>query len=930
MTTRHATDIELLERYRRDADRSALDTLLTRYYPSVYRTIRNLVHHEADASDLAQATFVKVLEAGARPRAPSRFKSWVLTIAVNEVRQFWRNRQRAPRHDPLFDAYLDSGPSDPARTEFEQQLAQALESFPEKLKLPLVLHYYQSLSLAEVADLLGVAKSTVQSRCRTALTRLRKWFEKRGHYALALRIPDFFPEVAALGARVGVASAVKAAVLVLLLAVTGVFLFTELDAPDSPTVDPGRVRAADSGVKGSASRMDEPASTQGARVEREQPKPKRVVASEGNGVITGQLVQLPDYTPVGGAEVLVSLSFHYKNDYKGPDDDASFVNRYTTDGDGRFVCDELPTSRVFDLYLRKPGIGYRVVKGIGFRTGRTSVDCGVILTTAGVSLTGVVVDESGRGLSGVQVRVGDYLARPSAIPIARPATPLRGSVAKTTADGTFVCAGLSPGFHRVTASTPGRATRALADVRVPFRGTLTIHMHEASSLSGSVVDARGFGIEDAVVEVFHDSGAAYGVTSMRYLTRTKTNERGEFEARDLPSDPDTRVIVNVTAAGYEEGQKTGAVASDDYRFELQKSQPEPAPAPDGELTLHGYVFDQSSRKPVEGAEVSFLGRVCAHTNVAGYYEIAGLEANGRALIGALGFTADGFRPLTPVLKLPDGGTELRKDFELVPLGEGRTIEGSVIDARGAPVPGTVVRLAIIEQSVVERVTVRSGLDGTFRFTQLDPAGVRSGAEVTFSHPQYAFAWTTVEALAKPFVLRGGRDITGIVVDQRGEPVSGARVAVVMTQGNDVPEQPQLGGPLSVAIAGERGTFSFAHLPAVRLALVPYLPGCRVMKPHRDYFVDPRTEQPVRIRLERGRAIAGRVVDENGQPVADVRVRAGRSLALSRADGSFELRGIFTPVAKVTVSGARVQTDSQEVVAGAKNVVLQVRTKRESR
>lgn len=56
-------------------------------------------------------------------------------------------------------------------------LAMALEQLPERLRLPLVLHYAEGMSYAEIAEALRLPQSTVRSRLHHAREQLRKELE---------------------------------------------------------------------------------------------------------------------------------------------------------------------------------------------------------------------------------------------------------------------------------------------------------------------------------------------------------------------------------------------------------------------------------------------------------------------------------------------------------------------------------------------------------------------------------------------------------------------------------------------------------------------------------------------------------------------------------------------------------------------------------
>ena len=196
------TDLELLSRYVERDDRAAVNELFARHYPSVYHTILKLVHHEAVARDLTQDTFLKALKAARSFEATGKFRNWILAIALNEVRQHWRSPRQARLPDDLETLFAEFRQERPdhgaSRRELERALESALEKLPEELKVPLVLHYYEQLSLTEIGDLLGMAKSGVQRRCETGLERLRKTFLREGFAALLPLFVDSFKAASAV------------------------------------------------------------------------------------------------------------------------------------------------------------------------------------------------------------------------------------------------------------------------------------------------------------------------------------------------------------------------------------------------------------------------------------------------------------------------------------------------------------------------------------------------------------------------------------------------------------------------------------------------------------------------------------------------------------------------------------------------------------
>ncbi|MFC1587544.1 sigma-70 family RNA polymerase sigma factor [Planctomycetota bacterium] len=206
-------DIELLQDYLQNYSRPAINELFGRHYPSVYRIMLNLVHNSIEANDLTQQVFLKALENAQQYRSIGSFRNWLITIAVNEARQFKRKKARQPKPDALYDLYQNSIQQESMelqvqRREFEQQLELALEKIPEKFKEPLVLHYYEDLTHAAIAGILQVPTSTIQRRLESAIKRLRRIFNKTGHAALIPLIGEYMPTLSspAVGTGTGISS----------------------------------------------------------------------------------------------------------------------------------------------------------------------------------------------------------------------------------------------------------------------------------------------------------------------------------------------------------------------------------------------------------------------------------------------------------------------------------------------------------------------------------------------------------------------------------------------------------------------------------------------------------------------------------------------------------------------------------------------------
>jgi len=145
-----------------------IDELYRRHGGEVYRYAYAVLGNHADAEDVTQTTFLnayRALEQGVRPRKPS---NWLLTIASNAIKQRFRHEQARPREVELDDRIAgaetdDDGPS-------VGELLTALSKIPPQQRQAIVLREFEGRSYAEIAEILGVTTSALE----TLLFRARR------------------------------------------------------------------------------------------------------------------------------------------------------------------------------------------------------------------------------------------------------------------------------------------------------------------------------------------------------------------------------------------------------------------------------------------------------------------------------------------------------------------------------------------------------------------------------------------------------------------------------------------------------------------------------------------------------------------------------------------------------------------------------------
>ncbi|MFF2997972.1 sigma-70 family RNA polymerase sigma factor [Streptomyces sp. NPDC057950] len=96
MSTRNTVDEAALVTAARSGDPQAQDALVGAYLPLVYNIVGRALNGSVDVDDVVQETMLRALDALGSLRAPESFRSWLVAIAMNQVRTHWQARQFTP------------------------------------------------------------------------------------------------------------------------------------------------------------------------------------------------------------------------------------------------------------------------------------------------------------------------------------------------------------------------------------------------------------------------------------------------------------------------------------------------------------------------------------------------------------------------------------------------------------------------------------------------------------------------------------------------------------------------------------------------------------------------------------------------------------------------------------------------------------------
>lgn len=163
----------------RAGDQDALRLLVARYHRPLFDFLYRLTDDRAEAEDLVQQAFIRVLTFKGDP--PTHLQGWLFTIArhlaYDHFRSAWVRRESAVDFTNGADALLPAPDSTPEQQMIavndEQMIVQLLQSLPAEQREVVILRFYHDLSLAAIADVVNAPLGTVKSRLFHALKKLK-------------------------------------------------------------------------------------------------------------------------------------------------------------------------------------------------------------------------------------------------------------------------------------------------------------------------------------------------------------------------------------------------------------------------------------------------------------------------------------------------------------------------------------------------------------------------------------------------------------------------------------------------------------------------------------------------------------------------------------------------------------------------------------
>lgn len=164
-------------------NQQALDKLISRYYPDIYRYIFLKLHRKEDAEDVAQEVFLRFIRQIPTYHHRDKLLNYLYTIAYSCCMDYFRKQKP-------FEDFLDyeNQISDPVNVHsfiLQQIQAEQIQLLLKKLSFKeqdvIIFHLYQQMTFKEIAQILNMPEQTIKSCFYRALKKLRILWKEENH-----------------------------------------------------------------------------------------------------------------------------------------------------------------------------------------------------------------------------------------------------------------------------------------------------------------------------------------------------------------------------------------------------------------------------------------------------------------------------------------------------------------------------------------------------------------------------------------------------------------------------------------------------------------------------------------------------------------------------------------------------------------------------
>ena len=160
-------------------DRINYTEIVEKYADNIYRVALSYCKNKYDAEDILQNVFLKLLQADIVFEEEEHLRRWLIRVAVNCCKDlsksFWKKRMVS------IDEARQSYSHDFSSNE-KSDLYESVMELPQKYRVVMHLYYYEDYSIREIAEILKIKETTVQTQLMRARNKLQHKLKEEGQY----------------------------------------------------------------------------------------------------------------------------------------------------------------------------------------------------------------------------------------------------------------------------------------------------------------------------------------------------------------------------------------------------------------------------------------------------------------------------------------------------------------------------------------------------------------------------------------------------------------------------------------------------------------------------------------------------------------------------------------------------------------------------
>ena len=159
-------------------EKELLEVLIQNYYDDIYRLCYYKTGNASISYDLTQETFLKLIKYIGNYRDKGKFKSYLITIAMNVCNTYFDENKVELEELDGNQTYKGNDSNELSKIEQKNSIDKALRVLPEKQKEVIILKYYEDLKIKDISKILDEKVPTIKSRLKQGIEKLSRYLGK--------------------------------------------------------------------------------------------------------------------------------------------------------------------------------------------------------------------------------------------------------------------------------------------------------------------------------------------------------------------------------------------------------------------------------------------------------------------------------------------------------------------------------------------------------------------------------------------------------------------------------------------------------------------------------------------------------------------------------------------------------------------------------